>query len=106
MDNASALVSFPTGGGKSLCYQIPGMLLDGLTIVISPLISLMKDQVDVLRRKGVKAASLDSSLSREELEAVKRGIRERVRGSAMETCSFTSGSQDSLRRSGEVCPSG
>ena len=58
----SALAIFPTGGGKSLCYQLPALLLDGLTVVVSPLIALMKDQVDDLTRRGVAAARLDSSL--------------------------------------------
>jgi len=62
----SVLAVFPTGGGKSLCYQLPAMLLDGLTLVISPLIALMKDQLDFLLSKGVPAARLDSTLTREE----------------------------------------
>ena len=63
MEGRSVLAIFPTGGGKSLCYQLPALLLDGLTIVVSPLIALMKDQVDALARKGVVATRLDSSLS-------------------------------------------
>jgi ATP-dependent DNA helicase RecQ len=58
-----ALAVFPTGGGKSLCYQLPAILLDGLTLVVSPLIALMKDQVDALRRRDIAAARLDSTLA-------------------------------------------
>ncbi|WP_431030367.1 DNA helicase RecQ [Lysinibacillus sp. LZ02] len=64
------LVVMPTGGGKSLCYQVPALTLPGTTIVISPLISLMKDQVDMLRTSGIQAAFINSSISYEEAEDV------------------------------------
>ncbi|HBO46203.1 MAG TPA: RecQ family ATP-dependent DNA helicase, partial [Planctomycetaceae bacterium] len=70
----SVLAIFPTGGGKSLCYQLPSLLLDGLTVVLSPLIALMKDQIDFLASRGVPAARLDSSLSRDETIAVYDGL--------------------------------
>ena len=63
LEGRHALAIFPTGAGKSLCYQLPAVLLDGLTVVVSPLIALMKDQVDALKKRGIAAARLDSTLT-------------------------------------------
>lgn len=72
-----ALVLMPTGGGKSLCYQIPALLRDGVGVVVSPLIALMQDQVDNLRQLGVRAAFLNSSLAPEQQREVEQAL---VRG--------------------------
>lgn len=66
----AALAVFPTGGGKSLCYQLPALRYEGLTLVVSPLIALMKDQIDFLVRHGVQSARLDSTLTGEEVRDV------------------------------------
>ncbi|MEW7313112.1 ATP-dependent DNA helicase RecQ [Buttiauxella gaviniae] len=75
LEGRDCLVVMPTGGGKSLCYQIPALVFGGLTVVVSPLISLMKDQVDQLLANGVAAACLNSTQSREQQQDVFAGCR-------------------------------
>jgi len=75
LSGRDCLVVMPTGGGKSLCYQIPALVMDGLTLVVSPLISLMKDQVDQLMAAGVEAGCLNSTQTREEQQEVMAGCR-------------------------------
>jgi len=70
LDRQSAAAIFPTGAGKSLCYQLPAMLLPGMTLVVSPLLSLMKDQLDFLRANKIPAARLDSTLARSDYNSI------------------------------------
>ena len=70
VEGQSAAAIFPTGAGKSLCYQLPAMLLPGMTLVVSPLLSLMKDQIDFLGQNNIPAARLDSTLAKTEYNAI------------------------------------
>ena len=75
MQKRDTLCVMPTGGGKSVCYQVPALVMDGTVLVISPLISLMKDQVDALHQVGIPAAYINSSLSSEEyFETMERAV--------------------------------
>ena len=78
LDARDGLVLMPTGGGKSLCYQLPALRLDGLTLVVSPLIALMKDQVDGLKSNGIPAAFLNSSLTFAEMRRVQEQAQQGV----------------------------
>jgi ATP-dependent DNA helicase RecQ len=75
LNGQSAAAIFPTGSGKSLCYQLPAVQLPHLTLVISPLLALMKDQLDFLRSKKIPAASIDSSQTWDESQQVMQGVR-------------------------------
>src|SRR4051812_31141042 len=82
IEGRDTIVIMPTGSGKSVCFQLPALALVGTTVVVSPLIALMKDQADALRERGITVASLNSTLSAAEeaaeIEAIKAGEREFV----------------------------
>src|SRR5687767_15217679 len=73
--DGAALAVFPTGGGKSLCYELPALMWDGITLVVSPLIALMKNQIDFLHSHGIPAARMDSSLTPAETAAANEQLR-------------------------------
>lgn len=75
LNGGDAFVLMPTGGGKSLCFQLPALKLDGMALVISPLIALMKDQVDALKANGIGADFINSSQSNEQIHEVMRRSR-------------------------------
>src|SRR3979411_1275064 len=79
LDGRDVLAVMPTGSGKSLCYQLPALMRDGLTVVVSPLIALMRNQVAQLRRRGVAAASLNSANAPDENDR----ISERLEGGGL-----------------------
>ena len=70
LEKKDVLALLPTGGGKSICYQLPALVLDGLCIVVSPLIALMKDQVDLLRKKNIPAEMINSSLAKKDIDRI------------------------------------
>ena len=96
------LVILPTGGGKSLCYQVPAMMLPGLTVVVSPLISLMKDQVDALDAKGIAAAFINSTLTGGQVsDRMARAARGEIKMLYMAPERFDTGSTaEQLRKAG------
>jgi ATP-dependent DNA helicase RecQ len=100
LQGRDTLVILPTGGGKSLCYQVPALLLPGLTVVVSPLISLMKDQVDALEAKGIAAAFINSTLTNGQVsDRMARAARGEIKMLYLAPERFDAGSTaDQLRR--------
>ena len=91
------LAVMPTGSGKSLCFQLPAIVRGGLTLVVSPLIALMRDQVAQLRELGVEAASLNSSSDDDERRRVARGLDDRSLGCSMSRRNGCCATTSSLR---------
>src|SRR5687767_15966364 len=75
LEGHDTVVVMPTGGGKSLCYQLPALMMEGATLVVSPLIALMKDQVDALHARNLPATFINSSIDFEEQKARIQGVR-------------------------------
>lgn len=102
LSGRDTLVILPTGGGKSLCYQVPALLLPGLTVVVSPLISLMKDQVDALEAKGIPAAFINSTLTGGQVsDRIARAVRGDIKMLYMAPERFDAGNTaEQLRRGG------
>lgn len=102
LQGRDTLVILPTGGGKSLCYQVPALLLPGLTVIVSPLISLMKDQVDALGAKGIAAAFVNSTLTNGQIsDRMARAARGEIKMLYMAPERFDAGSTaEQLRRAG------
>ncbi|MFT6259428.1 MAG: ATP-dependent DNA helicase RecQ, partial [Rickettsiales bacterium] len=75
LNQKNSFVLMPTGSGKSLCYQIPALILDGLSIVVSPLVALMHDQVSALEVLGIRAKTINSSISYAEIDQIKQMVR-------------------------------
>ena len=106
LNGEDALVLMPTGGGKSLCYQLPALRLEGLTLVVSPLIALMKDQVDALQAYGIPAGAINSMMPFSEVRRVHEQARQgtlKILYVAPERLSLPGISRFSRQPTGESC---